>query len=394
MNYKSSLFSFFLLCISISVIGQEEAKRESINPKLSTLIIDFYNPDGDDASIYNNNSKEDFEAQIERAERFSKKLKRINTKNFKLADRVDYDYFSAQVDNQLQNLRDLKVWENNPSLYISFDSYFASYLNKSISDEERYIEMIEAIEGGPLSFSNGKKNLKAPASFWVDRALVYASNVERYYNKRMPNIIEKAPTEELKERMSDAVAKYISALKDYSHFLANDLMNRSSGVAPLGKVEYERALKNYFVDYSVEDLIKIGKELFNETIGLMEEIAKEINPNKTWQEIIQENRLNHVAPWELFQDLEKEASRAKKIVYEKLVNVSDDITETYHYTADGHPVTYPIGASGIGPFVFENGSEYHGYYALPTIDDYETLERKSEFMMDWNRSWYVVQQIL
>lgn len=140
-------------------------------------------------------------------------------------------------------------------------------------------------------------------------------------------------------------------------------------------------------------MIEIGRKAFSENIAQLEATAKEINPSKSWQELIDENRLDLVAPWELFDNLHKEAARAKELVYKHLVNVPSDMKEEYHYTKDGHPATYPIGASVIGPFVFIEDGVYHGYYALPTIEDYDGLQRKNEFMLDWNDSWYVVQQI-
>jgi len=372
---------------------QNESPWGYIDSELASIVNDFYKPEGKDKEIYDNNTRENYLDQIKRAEDFQKRLSRINYKKLDLANRVDYDYFRAQLDNQLQNLRELRIWEKKPSMYIPFNNYFAASLDKTKTEEQRYETMIEAIEKSLGRFENGKNNLTDPVLVWVDKSITYASNVERYMNNRMPGTIEGAPTDALRTRMQNAVDEYSSKLQDYMNFLSEDLRPRASGQAPLGRKEYERALKNFFVDYSVEELLEIGSDLHKKTVFLMEQTAMEIDPEKTWQELIQENRLNHDAPWELFPKLESEAKRARKIVYERLVNVPSGVKETYHYTDDGHPGTYPIGASGIGPFVFMEGDQYHGYYALPTIDDYETLERKAEFMMDWNDSWYIVQQI-
>jgi len=358
---------------------ENESPWGYIDPKLASVINEFYNPEGKEKELYENNTTENYLAQIKRAESTLKRLSKINYNKLDLANRVDFDYFRAQVDNQLQNIRELRVWRKNPY--------------KTNSEEQRYLNMIEAIETSLSSFENGKKNLTDPALVWVDKSITYASNVERYMQNRMPRIIEGAPTVALRNRMQKAADEYTLKLRDYKKFLSEDLRQKASGQAPLGRKEYERALKNFFVNYPVEELIEIGNELHKKTISLMEETAKEIDPDKTWQELIQENRLNHVAPWELLPTLEREAKRAQKIVYERLVNVPTDVKEFYHYTDDGHPTTYPVGASGIGPFVFMEGDQYHGYYALPTIDDYETLERKAAFMRDWNDSWYIVQQI-
>jgi Tol biopolymer transport system component len=374
-------------------LKDEEKPWGNIDSKLANLINEFFHPSGDDKDIYSNSTKADFEAQIKRAELFLKKLKKIKYDKLDLLNQNDYDYFHAQIDNQLQSLKEWSLWEKNPSLYISFDGYFAASLDKSISDEQRYQNMITAIEGGLNGFGNGMDNLSNPPKVWVEKAIKYAGNVYKYMQKRMPKIIENAPNSKLKTELKKVADAYTENLLNYQKFLSGDLLAKSDGNTVMGRKEYERALKNYFVDYSVEELIKIGRNAFSENIALLEATAKEIDPEKTWQELIDENRLDHVAPWELFDNLKKEAARAKELVYKHMVNVPSDMKEEYHYTKDGHPGTYPIGASGIGPFVFMENGVYNGYYALPTIEDYDGLKRKNEFMLDWNDSWYVVQQI-
>ena len=61
------------------------------------------------------------------------------------ADRNDYDYFHAQLDNSLQMLRDIKVWQKRPSDYVPFNSFFAASLDESLPWEDRYPEMIGAL---------------------------------------------------------------------------------------------------------------------------------------------------------------------------------------------------------------------------------------------------------
>jgi hypothetical protein len=140
-------------------------------------------------------------------------------------------------------------------------------------------------------------------------------------------------------------------------------------------------------------LIAIGTRLYEDTERLMEETAAAIDPSKTWRELIEENRMDHPSPWGLYADLAKEAARARILVYDELFYVSPEVTEEYRYVRRAHPVTIPRGASGIGPFGFTHGNSYVGYYSLPSIDEYETDQRKSEFMMDWSRAWYIAQQI-
>ena len=73
------------------------------------------------------------------------------------------------------------------------------------------------------------------------------------------------------------------------------------------------------MDYSVHELIDLGKRLYDENVALMERVAAQIDPDKTWQELLQENMMDHPAPWELYATLAREADHAPEIVYTKLV---------------------------------------------------------------------------
>ena len=206
---------------------------------------------------------------------------------------------------------------------------------------------------------------------------------------RSQGIFERAPTEELKDRMTAAAEKYREALEDYRRFLATDLRPRSTGTYVIGEENFNRLLGNYFMDYTVDELNAIGEREIENNTRLLEETAREIDPDKTWDQLLRENWLDHVAPWDLFDDLKREKNRAKKIVYEQLVNVPPGLEAEYRYAKEAHYNTIAQGQSGSGPTVFRHGNKHIGYFAIPYIDHYETMDRKSIYMRDWNRSWYI-----
>ena len=51
--------------------------------------------------------------------------------------------------------------------------------------------------------------------------------------------------------------------------------------------------------------------------------------------------MDHPAPWELYATLAREADRAREIVYTKLVNVPQEMTEEYRYPATISRCSWP-----------------------------------------------------
>ena len=218
-------------------------------------------------------------------------------------------------------------------------------------------------------------------------------NTLRYLDTEMIEIIARAPNEKLAQEMNRAAESYRNKVQDYRTFLVEDLLPGDVSDLAVGEKEYSRLLRNHFLFYSVDELVSIGTKLYEETELLMQQTATSIDPDKTWQQLIEENRMDHPSPWGLYADLAREADRARKLVYEDLFYVPEGVTEEYRYVKRAHPETIPRGASGIGPFGFTHGDSYVGYYSLPSIDQYDSDQRKSEFMMDWSRAWFIAQQI-
>jgi hypothetical protein len=393
----SSRSAVYVLCLSaVIAIGtgaQPGLQAAEPNPELAELTARFYEPSEKEAKTIGGMSRAAFEARAKRTERFLKQLAAIDRAALATSDRIDYDYLHAQLDNSLQSLRDIKIWQKRPGDYVPFDSYFAASLDEAVPWEDRYPLMVEALTADLGNFDHAKENLHGPPPLWIERAVTLVDNTLRYLDTEMLDIIARAPDEAMARKMEQAATAYRLKLVDYREFLVEDLRPGDISDLAVGETEYLRLLRNHFLFYSVDEMVTIGTKLYKETEELMQQTAATIDPNKSWRQLIEENRMDHRAPWELFPDLTKEAARAKKIVYDEVINVPDDVSEEYRYVQHAHPVTIPRGASGIGPYGFRHGDSYVGYYSLPSIDQYDDPQRQSEFMMDWSRAWYIAQQI-
>jgi hypothetical protein len=391
---RTTVFALFLTAvIAVGTLAQPGLHAAEPDPGLTDLVTRFYQPSEEEAQKITGMSRAALGKRAKRTEDFLEQLTAMDRAALGTADRIDYDYFHAQLDNSLQSLRDVKIWQKRPGDYVPFNSFFAASLDEAVPWEDRYPQMTEALTAELCNFDHAKENLDGPPPLWIERAVTLIDNTLRYLDTEMLDIIARAPNETMAREMEQAAGAYRLELVDYRTFLVEDLRPGDISNLAVGETEYLRLLRNHFLYYSVDELVAIGTKLYEETEELMQQTAATIDPNKTWRQLIEENRMDHRAPWELFPDLAEEAARAKKIVYDELINVPDDVSEEYRYVQHAHPETIPRGASGIGPFGFTHGDSYVGYYSLPSIDQYDTPQRQSEFMMDWSRAWYIAQQI-
>ena len=71
-------------------------------------------------------------------------------------------------------------------------------------------------------------------------------------------------------------------MEDFRDFLDNDLRAGATDAVRLPAEDYERLLANNFLDYSLEELLEIGRRVHEETRQNLDETARMIDPTKSW----------------------------------------------------------------------------------------------------------------
>ncbi len=385
------IITFLVLCSTPPV----PVENISIaNPDLEALITYYYEPSDEEDDYIRGMSKEAFESQINRAQSYLNELTTtINYDELNTADQVDYEYFHAQLDNTVLNLAVLRWWENDPSMYLPFGSFYRPSLDQTKPWDDRIAAMTAGFNDVEMNFQWARENLKNPPILWVEQSIGYCDRIEQYLTTWLPKIASNTQYPELKDGLLAASTRFNGQLSMFRTYLDTDLRKRASHSLPRVSVEnYNRLLKNKFLDYTIEELLEIGTRVHEETRQHLIETARSIDPDKSWLEIHQEHSLDFPPPWKLHSWLQKEANRAKTLVYDKIVNVPPGLEEEYRYTEAGHYRNLYRMGFGIGPSVFI-GDKYIGYYDLPTTQQFDTWDKKAGLMLDWSRGWAIAQQI-
>ncbi|MGH9335400.1 MAG: DUF885 domain-containing protein, partial [Vicinamibacteria bacterium] len=358
--------------------------------KINDVVQRFYGPTEAERAQIDGLSRAAIEARIGRTKEFLEELQAIPLRGLAVPDAVDHEYFRAQLDSSLHHLEVLRRWENDPSMYLPFGEFYRPSVDPLLGDTERVEAMVRGFEQAPVRFQWAKENLKNPPLLWTEEAIKRCDGIQHFLDFMVPQIAEKTPT--LKARLLKSAKDFGAHLGDYRAFLDRELRPRSTGSYVVGKANYERLLKNRSMHYDIVELIELGRTEHEKTRRLLEETARQIEPRKTWTEIFQENWLDFPAPWDLHRYLQQEAERARKLVYEKLVNVPAGSREEYHYIDAGHYRNRSRMGYGASAG-FREGGIYATYYDLPSTDQYESLQDKIELMLDWNRGWILGTQI-
>jgi uncharacterized protein (DUF885 family) len=251
------------------------------------------------------------------------RLNAIPRSGLPLDDDIDHRLIASQLKTEIARIERERQWERFPSLYIPFDGVNRVVTNDELSEEEKGRRLLDALREAPRTIAVGKANLQRPLRLVFDQALETLATVREFYTSDVQRLVRgmKQPPEGLR----DAHEQGIAALDDYRAFLETEVRPRADGQLGIGADLYNYYLREtYFLDDDVESLQRKGEGYFAETVAALEETARSIDPKRTWQQLIEENRKHHPTAENLLAEWEKEVARARRHVIEhNLVFVPD-----------------------------------------------------------------------
>ncbi|GEM_PF-6625995 len=105
----------------------------------------------------------------------------------------------------------------------------------------------------------------------------------------IPALAEQAP--EIKGELLSASREAAAAMEEYVGFLEAEVLPKASGDFAVGKELFEEMLReNHMLDYTADELLELGRELFRKTKEEMELVAAEISPDKSARDILRRRR--------------------------------------------------------------------------------------------------------
>ena len=226
----------------------------------------------------------------------------------------------------------LPAWGRETAATLSSESECQSLLDCThpgvmyMTVEERLFALHSRLMAMPNALLVAHQNLTEPVREYVKTAIDICASFVPFLKETLPHLCShllassssnKSQTGHLYEDILSeiATASTVAAdcVEEYANFLKHDLLPRSSTACGIGREAYEEILKyEHFIESS-EDLLKLGKEHFEQVRRELESLAAEIDQNRTWQKITeQEINTRHPSAAGLLQAYLNEIERARK----------------------------------------------------------------------------------
>jgi len=324
---------------------------------------------------------------LARAKDYVKRLSQFEEESLSPDNRMDRTILAKSFAVEIRREEEFKDLERRPFLYpeVALYGIYILMLRQFAPLEERMTSVLGRLKEVGRVLKDGKQNLlrgKNIPEIWTKTALEVTQGGLQFFSSFLPLMAERVPS--LKEEILAANGKASEAFTDYVSFLEQELLPKSRGDFALGKERFNFLLReHHLLPHDTEELLEIGQQVREETQGEMKQIAQQIDPQKSWPEIVAELKKEHPTAEELLAFYKGEMERAKNFVLENdLASVPEGEMLSIVETPTFERPTIPY-AAYVSPAPFEERQE--GFFWVTPVNTKAPPENQEEQLQGHNR---------
>lgn len=222
----------------------------------------------------------------------------------KMPQSDDRDWVISHLHADVLNQREIRQWEKNPDVYSSgvTGSIYSLISRKFAPPDERLRDVIAREKQIPQVFIAAKGNLKNPPRIYTEVTLEQLPGLQSFFASDVPAAFTEVKDQSLLNQFHQNNQAVLDALKSYEHWVRADVLPRSHGDFRIGaKIYHEKVMYEEMVDLPIDRLLEIGYANLHENQRKLVELCKQIDPNKTPQQIAEGYEKEHPAPDQLLQ---------------------------------------------------------------------------------------------
>ncbi|MFX0151171.1 MAG: DUF885 domain-containing protein [Candidatus Hodarchaeota archaeon] len=211
---------------------------------------------------------------------------------------------------------------------------------------------------------------------WKETALERIQLAPQFFNYLVTIFCSVSLPKSLQDDFSEIVKEAEAAIEIHKNWIQALPVDEDEFAWALGKDNFEELLRLRKLPWDRETILKKGYELLELLSTRAKQVAKEINPNKSYEEIVEEIESDHPPTFEMvLEHAKSEAERAKEFIKaHDLATVPAEeslvVVETPLYLA---PII-PFAMYGPAPYYDPNRP---GIYYITPIKDESELKRHS-----------------
>ena len=327
-----------------------------------------------------------FEKEIDTRRQLLEKVRQVDASGLSREEDIDRRLMIGLLESTIHTAEARRLWENDASLYVP-----AGEIGRALeptapgTPQERATALTSLLKQVPARIEQGRKNLVKPPRSYTESAIFKTEGTIKLLRAGAPDLAKEAG--EQGKTLSAAADTALAALDGYRKFLREDLLPRSTGTWVLGKENYDYVLKHrWFLDADADAILARGKQAFEETEALAQQVAQRIQPGaKHWTEVYEKIKDDHPAADGIKQAYQGRIDAARAFVIERRIVTLPP--GEHVITIDTPPAMRRSSPFGTFQSVDAFGDGLEGKLVLTPIEEWMTPAQRKDRLRSHHNAW-------
>jgi uncharacterized protein (DUF885 family) len=242
----------------------------------------------------------------------------INTSGFGVDAQIDHTLMVQILRTFVRDFEKVRSHQRNPGNYLgeALSGVFQLLIKEFAPLPQRLRSALGRMEAVPRLLQQGQQNIIAAEvpRVWAETALSQARQAPGLFLELIPALAAEAAPE-LRQEVLPAGRRAADAVRAYSDYLEREVLPQAGGDFAVGRELFDEMLRqDHMVDYDADELLATGWEQLRLTLAQMEEVALEIDPERSVQEILEEAKADHPAAEDLLDAYRREMAAIRQYV--------------------------------------------------------------------------------
>jgi len=242
------------------------------------------------------------DAEVGALDSFEKRISAISAFSLDQTTRADREMLLNQIRSRRLTLHTIRPWAKSADEYsgLCANAAFTLMERKFAPADDRLRSLIAREKQMPNLLQQARTNLQNPPQIFTEIAIGQLPGIIAFFQHDVPFAFADAHDAGLRAEFAKSNAALISELNDYLVWLKSDLLPRSKGDFRIGSETFSKKLQyDEMVDIPLPKLLEIGYADLHRNQQHFAEVAKELEPDKTPREVLEELGHQHPAPDQL-----------------------------------------------------------------------------------------------
>jgi uncharacterized protein (DUF885 family) len=242
------------------------------------------------------------DAEVAALDGFEKRISAIPAASLDQTTHADREIVLNQIRSRRLTLHTIRPWAKSADEYSSLcaNAAFTLMERKFAPADDRLRSLIAREKQMPGLLREARTNLQNPPRIFTEIAIEQLPGIIRFFQHDVPLAFADAHDAALQAAFAKTNAAVIIELNDYLAWLRSDLLPRSNGDFRIGAETFSKKLQyDEMVDIPLPKLLEIGYADLHRNQQHFAEVAKELEPDKTPREVLEDLGHQHPAPDQL-----------------------------------------------------------------------------------------------